>query len=358
MSSKEKPGADVRGFGEAASPFLRKPSGFDADSEDRIIEVDYTAELRGNQHRVAEPKRAHNLNAFTADHAADKTGPMIIPFGLPGSGKSTFLATLFKLLTEARSLRSEVIIPERDSISNYAGQAMLNEWNDLLTTGRFLDSTPTGAQNIRDVEMQVTPLVGQRRPLRFSIVEVSGEDLLKVVVQGDRQPSLPESVEALFSNRSVRPMLILMVHPERSGNDKMFDNLLLYLRQKMDPGRLNEMPILVLIPNPRRAMAELHLRRPDLQMHKVLSPELCPEYLREFAPRTFAIFSNWPKNRRGIMPYHVGTIGRSEREGGLERIMVYDDEHAKQVFKWIYTQFTGRKLGQSWYSSFMKLLDD
>ncbi len=357
MSSNEKPGADVRGFSEAPSRFLRKPSAFDADNEDRITEIDHSAELRGRQPRDAEPKRSHNLTAFTAEHAAEKTGPVIIPFGLPGSGKTTFLATLFKLLTEARSLKSEVIIPERESVSNYAGQAMLNEWSDLLTVGRLFDATPAGEHHIRDVEMQVTPLVGQRRPLRFSIVEVSGEDLRKVVVQADSEPSLPQSVEALFTNRSVRPLLILMVHPERSGNDKMFDNLMLFLRQHVDPGRLKEMPMLVLIPNPRRAMAELHMRRPDLQMHKVLTPELCPEYLREFAPRTYAIFSNWTKSRRGIMPYHVGTIGRSERDG-RERIMVYEDEHAKQVFKWIYTQFTGRKLGQSWYSSFLKLLDD
>ena len=56
------------------------------------------------------------------------------------------------------------------------------------------------------------------------------------------------------------------------------------------------------------------------------------------------------------MPYYVGTLGRSERDG-YERIMTYDDRHARQVFKWIYYQFTGKRLGQSWYTPLVKLLD-
>lgn len=356
MTSSSGSGANQPDYGKAQSVDRSKQDSPFAPDGDRIVPVDYNAEARTGRVHENEPLRPQSLDSFTPEHAGDKTGPVIVPFGLPGSGKSTFLATLFKLLSEARALQSEVIVPDRDNVANYAGQAMLNEWNDLLTTGRFVRPTNTGDQHIRDVEMQVTPLRGTRRPLRFSIVEVAGEDLRQVIVEEDRQPSLPAAVEALFDNRAARPMLILMVHPERSANDKMFDNLMVYLRQLMEPGRMADMPMLILIPNPRRALADLHERRPDLRMQNELSPELCPEYLKEFAPRTSAIFSRWPKKRRGIMPYYVGTIGRSEREG-VERIMTYDDRHARQVFKWIYFQFTGRKLGHSWYTPLLKLLD-
>ena len=361
MNYKSKPDATAQGMHEAPAPFISPvPQQNLNDTAESYVPIDYDHDFGNVSQDEDRARRTYNINTFTPEHAEDKNGPVIIPFGMQGSGKTTFLATLFKLMSEAPALRSEVIVPERDSVANFSGQAMLNEWNDLLSNGSFVNPTNTGEENIRDIEIQVTPLRGQRTPLRFSIVEVSGEDLYKVVVTEDHQPSLPKAVELLFTQRKIRPMLILMVHPERRENDKMFENLLLYLRQIMDTGRMDDMPLLVLIPNPARAMAELRSQRPDLQVHKELTPELCPEYLREFAPRTSAIFSRWPKKRRGIMPYYVGTIAKSANNTQETRLKIttYDDTHAKQVFKWIYKQFTGKELGQSWYSSFMKLFND
>lgn len=359
MTSGKKPDTNrkIYGFEDGAARFEPKveEAYTSASDDEEFEEVKYGDDLFTTEHDAATDRADRDL-AFSVEYARTKTGPVIIPFGLQGSGKSTFLATLFKALAEAGGLKSEVQIPEHNDIARYSGQVMLNEWNELLTKGRFVEATNVGDENIREVEICVTPLRGQRTPLTLSVLEVSGEDLRQVVVEEERSPRLPEAMRVLFAESRAQPMLVLLVHPEKSGNDTMFDNLFLYLRHINTEHPVETMPLLVLIPNPMLALAELQRRKPEFRMNAELTPELCPEYLKIFAPRTYAIFSRWPKKKRGIMPYHVGRIERSTKTG-FERIGSYDDEHAKAAFRWIYKQYTGKELGQSWWTKMMRFLD-
>ena len=283
--------------------------------------------------------------AFSAEDARSRRGNFIVPFGLPGSGKTTFLASLFKYIDESPNLSNQVVIPERRAVPNYAGQAMLNQWQKIFNSGRFLGATQVGADAVRELSYEVTPLKGQKRRLAFSVVEVSGEDLVNVVAREGSNPKLPSSIEALFRNANVRTIIVLVVHPNQLENDLLFNNLFTWLNRNVK-NRLPNFSLAILISNPDLALKHLHKRRPDTAGHDNLSSNISKVYLQEFAPKTFSLFNSWEKKKRAIVPLNVGDIKLFEEgEETYERIVRFDKTNSAQVFAWIYAQFTGRKLG-------------
>ena len=293
--------------------------------------------------------------AFTPEDAKIRRGNFIIPFGLPGSGKTTFLASLFKFLNESNSLQSEIQIPQRGNVPNYAGQAMLNEWERVWRTGRFLGATQVGDAGIRELSYLVKPQKGEKTHLNFNVIEVSGEELVKVIAEPNRDPRLPPAIETVFNNKHIKPMILMIVHPNQNRNDELFQNLIVYLRKNI-PERVSTIPICVIIANPKLALAHLQKKRPDMSVHSELTGSICSEYLKVFAPKAHAIFKSWNPKKRAISSLYVGEIETFEDADNmtLERITVYSDTHAKRIFSWIYTQFTGKKLGPKWWQRWFR----
>lgn len=350
-----------RTSGPARPGFAEAPAKFD---QPRVIEmpaaprpVNLDADYGDNPHRDEIPTR--NLAAaFTKEDAMARSGNFVIPFGLPGSGKTTFLAALFQMLSESPALRSQIIVPERNKVANYAGQAMLTQWTSMFRKGRFMGATQRGDFNIRDIEYKIEPLRGQSTSLTFSVVEVSGEDLARVIATDAAQPKLPAAVEAVFTNTRIKPLIVLVLHPNRSDNDLLFDNLFVQLRRLMGP-RMNNVSLLAIIANPRLALHRLKEARPELAGHQEMTPELADLYLRQFARKTYAVFNTWPKKKRGILPFYVGSIEIvPDGEDEYERIAEIDDTHVKMIFRFIYRQFTGKRLGQMWYQRLLRSLND
>jgi len=283
--------------------------------------------------------------AFTEDDADSRRGHFIVPFGLPGSGKTTFLASLFKFIDESENLTSQIVVPRRGEGRNYAGQAMLNQWQKVFNQGRFLGATPVGGDAIRELTYEVTPLKGQRARLNFSVVEVSGEDLGRVVAREGSVPRLPDAIAALFRNVRIRVMIVLVVHPNQLENDLLFNNLFIWLNTHARD-RMKTFSLAVLIANPDLALRRLHKRRPDLQGYDTLAGKVLKTYLKEFAPKTHSLYSSWPKRRRAILAFRVGKIETRQEDGKThERIVQFKKTNAAQFFAWMYQQFTGRKLG-------------
>ena len=295
--------------------------------------------------------------AFKETDARGRKGNFVVPFGLPGSGKTTFLASLFKYIDESENLTSRIVVPARGKVRHYAGQAMLNQWQKVFNTGRFPGATPVGGDAIRGLAYEVTPSKGQRTRLGFSVVEVSGEDLVRVVAREGSDPRLPDAVAALFRNANVRTMIVLVVHPNQLDNDPLFNNLFIWLNENVSR-RLKTFSLAVLIANPDLALQRLHKRRPDTQGHEKLSGNILKLYLKEFAPKTHSMYNSWPKRRRAILPFRVGEI-ETRREGGetRERITRFNKRNSVQFFAWMYHQFTGRKLGPGFIRRLIRWLN-
>jgi hypothetical protein len=300
--------------------------------------------------------RGNVASAFTEADAKTRTGNYIIPFGLPGSGKTTMLASLFKYIDESPLLNSEIVIPERKKVPNYAGQAMLNDWQRIFNSGRFLGATEVGDLGIRELTYKVQPNKGQRTTLDFSVIEVSGEDLVKVIADTGRDPKLPGAIATLFTNPRVRPVIVLVVHPNQLENDLLFNNLHAWLRRNVK-ARMSSFSLAVVIANPDLALSRLHNRRPDTAGQDTLGGKMSMVYLQEFAPKTYAIFNGWEKSKRAISPFYVGDIKSTETQDEvLERIVRFEDRNASQIFAWAYHQFTGRKLGRTRIQQWVKKL--
>ena len=340
---------DPSGFSEAQSKYIPHPSMGASRMDGSLYDDDPHAELVGGIHLDA---------AFTAEDARQRKGNYIIPFGLTSSGKTTFLASLFKYIDESPLLDSQIVIPERQKVPNYAGQAMLNDWQKVFNTGRFLDATEVGDMGIRELTYDVQPNKGQRTKLQFNVIEVSGEDLEKVIAKDDHDPSLPTAIEAVFKNKNIRPLIVLVVHPNQIHNDLLFSNLLTWLSRNVQH-RVKTFSLAVIVANPALALSHLHKRRAETRGQKRLDSKLAILYLQVFAPKTFAIFNGWTKSKRAIIPFYVGQIERIE-QGQLagERIVQFDNRNASQMFGWIYYQFTGRKLGRSLLQRLFRKLND
>jgi len=297
--------------------------------------------------------------AFSKEDAGSRKGNFVVPFGLPGSGKTTFLACLFKFIDEAQNLSHRLVVPEpgQGKVKNYAGQAMLNRWQEVFNKGRFLGATPVGADAIRELTYEVTPLKGQRTMLGFSVVEVSGEDLVRVVAREGRPPRLPDAIAALFQNDGIRAMIVLVVHPDQIDNDLLFNNLFIWLNENARD-RLKDFSLAILIANPDLALKRLHKRLPDTRVSDRLSGDLLKVYLKEFAPKTHSIYSSWRKESRAILPFRVGEI-QTSRQGDetYEQIKLFDKTNSRQFFRWMYRQFTRRELGDGFIQRLFRWLN-
>lgn len=356
MSERDRKPPSLEGFEEEQAEFLRPQlRAARMDAEDSIplhhddLDDDPFDGLVGNA----------SLNAaFTADDAKLRKGNYIIPFGLPGSGKTTFLASLFKYIDESPLLDSQIVVPERRKVPNYAGQAMLNEWQRIFNAGRFLGATQVGDIGIRELTYDVRPNKGQRTKLTFNVIEVSGEDLVKVIANMEHDPRLPAALEAVFMNKSIRPLIALIVHPNQIENDLLFANLTSWLSRNVKH-RIGAFPLAVIIANPSLALARLHKRRPETKGQDRLGGKLSLLYLQEFAPQTFAIYNGWSKSKRAISPLYVGEIEKNyDNDELVERISQFDNRNSSQVFGWIYYQFTGRKLGRSLMQRLFKMINE
>lgn len=295
--------------------------------------------------------------AFTADDARQRKGNYVIPFGLRGSGKTTLFASLFKFIDESPLLSSKLVVPERHNVPNYAGQAMLNNWQKIFNSGRFLGATEIGDDAIRELSYEVTPLKGQRTRLFFNVVEVSGEDLEKVVAKEGSDPRLPKSIEALLKNKNVRPLILLVVHPEQPNNDLLFHNLFVWLDRNVG-SKKGLLSLGIVIANPDRALHHLHRRVPSTTGQEKLEGRLLLTYLKEFAPKTFAAYNTWEKKKRWILPLYVGKIEEfGSGEDAYEKIIRFDKRNASQLFAWLYLQFTGKRLGATFIQRIFRKLN-
>lgn len=347
MSERDRDPPRGDGFEEEQAEFLRG----------RPIDVSHSNFDDGGTSFDGLVGGAHLDAAFTAEDARQRKGNYIIPFGLRGSGKTTFLASLFKYIDESPLLDSQIVIPERRKVPNYAGQAMLNEWQKIFNNaGRFLGATPEGDEYIRELTYEVQPNKGQRTKLLFNVIEVSGEDLQQVIAKEGEDPRLPAAIEAVFLNKNIRPVIVLVVHPNRTDNDLLFGNMMSWLNRNVK-NRLKTFSLAVIVANPDLALRHLHDKRPDMIGQKRLDGKLAIMYLQAFAPRTFAIFNSWLKSKRAITPFYIGKL---EKLDGFdkERITKFNNRNASQVFGWMYRQTTGRKLGLSFVQRLFRTFNE
>lgn len=249
---------------------------------------------------------------------------------------------------------TEVSVPTNATGQDWDGIRVINLWRKQWIEGRFPEATPTGEEDIREINCRVEPLEGERTPLNFGFLEVSGE-LQRSVMPGEtRNPNLIRTLRGYLENENLKMVLMLLMSPEVEENDVLFSNFITFLDVNF-PGARERMSLGVIISKPEDSLERLKLfggATTDVSFGAELRGARVEDYVETFAPSTYRIWDQWPsENRKMLASLHLGEI---INEGTERRLTAPEFEDISRIFAWLYTQFTGRKLGPRFFERLLR----
>jgi len=299
----------------------------------------------------APPEGTARKRRLRDDDLEQRSGHYILSYGLPGAGKTAFQSFLSYYLNHAGPFSTTLRFDPETSAQGWEPQALVNQWTRDWSAGRFPERTSAAEDDIRELCFRVVPRSGARAPLEFGFLEVGGELMRRVIVDTNLEPSLSQTLRSYLANPAIDLMLLLIVDPEQGReNDLLFDNLLTHLAVIV-PDLRSRARLGVLISKPQLALRQLRETNQGLAHYPVLRGELCEDYLREFTPRTFQLFEDWPNpGRTAVMALHLGESATLDppdghAAAGAIRITRPDYADIERITGWIYRQFTGETLG-------------
>jgi len=292
---------------------------------------------------ATRPRNANLGNLPSREELEARSGNYILSFGFAGAGKSSFQSHLARWILEGRDFIPHVAKTD----ANDASTRLINIWREDWRSNRFPDSTIPGERNVTELRLKATPNSGQKTPVVFSFLEISGEDLESVIPK-DGAATMLGSLRAFITNPKISPMMIFFVDPDHDDNDTMFFNLLDYLEANFKRPVIERLSLLVLIPKPKTALANMRqspkcrAEYNGLEHIEELNNELVELYLETFLPSAYSRIKVW----KGEWQHARFCIGDPVpgRETHFENMSFVD---ISKIFSWIYTRFTGKKLGQS-----------
>lgn len=311
-------------------------------------------ESAGSEDQNPAPRRGR----LGDDEIEAKSGDYLLSFGHPGSGKTTFQSFLSYYITHVGPFNARPLLDPEDTALGWEPMATYNDWIKLWRDGRFPPSNPMDDSDIRELTFEVTPREGVKTPLTFSFLEVSGELLREVMAERDRDPALTSTVLRYLANEKIGVILCLIVdpdHDEGRENDLLFQNLFTFLDVNL-PGFRDRASLALLISKPETGLDMLKEAKPGFRHYAELRGDLCEDYIETFLPATYSILESWPNKKRvQIMTLHLGEV--VEAAGGPQ-IRKRDYKDIEKIFGWIYTEFTGERLGPKWWQKALQWIKD
>lgn len=321
------------------------------DSEFDPLEVEYSRAPDRSVRRAAVERH----EGLHPDEVANKSGNYIFSFGAPGSGKTTFQWFLMRYLMEYGDFVTRIDVPEKANTPDWEGRRILNEWKTQWVEGRFPESTGSQESDIREVTLEVRPMQGEKTPCKLSFLEISGELLRMVDPTMVDTPRLADTIHAYLSNEKIRFLTVLMLHPDDERNDNLFASFMSYL-DRIHPGIKSRMSIAIIVSKPEESLRKLQTfgDREGRTDYFEFDDAALHAYVDAFASEAYQTFRSWPEQRRSLMCSLY--IGKIDREAGEAILRKPDYENIAGIFGWIYTQFTGKRLGLTfWQRAFGRL---
>jgi len=188
----------------------------------------------------------------------------------------------------------------------------------------------------------VTPLEGVKTALELGMLEVSGEMMQSVIPNDVTDPSISRVVQSYLSNPNVNLAIIMLINPEVDDTDSLFLNLLTYLDANLPRDIRQGSGLLLLVSKPEIALAKLKKVDPGHKMKAELTDNSIEDFVEKFCPSTYRFWDQWPDKKKMIGRVYLGEI---EHLDGGARLKRPDFRSIQNIFGWLYTHFTGRKLG-------------
>ena len=249
-------------------------------------------------------------------------------FGIGESGKSAILSSLMYYLHAKRpgdgiqNLNQNHIAPER------RGNILLDQMLTKIPKGQFPARTATLASERRIIPRQIKakfiPGNNQKPNFKFCLLDVSGEDLERVIQKNDdKNTKLPEGIDA-FLSLDPENLIFISVYPSQSNN---FDHQQLSAAQRsfmdlLDQRGLSDVPMLTLV------------SKWDLEERNFSSSE---EFIQQRAPIIWNQIMQ-PGRNSSISTFSVGDVDKWSQS------FIYDPSDADKLFKWMYEEQLGEPL--------------
>ena len=241
-------------------------------------------------------------------------------FGIGESGKSAILSSLMYYLHAQRPGDGIQNLNRNEIPHERRGNILLDEMLTKIPNGKFPARTATLASERsiipRHIKANFIPGNGSKPNFKFCLLDVSGEELERVLQSNPQQfTELPEGIDA-FLSLDPRNLIFISVYPSESNN---FDDARLSAAQRsfmdlLDQRGLSDVPMLTLV-------SKWDLVKQDFSSSK--------EFLQQRAPIVWNQI-NQPGRITSLSTFSVGEVDRRRQS------FVYDPEDAEHLFKWMY----------------------
>jgi energy-coupling factor transporter ATP-binding protein EcfA2 len=297
----------------------------------------------------------NSAELLSNDEIEEKSGSYLLSVGYAGSGKTTFQSFLTYYLSHESPHSVEHASDPTESAQGWAPMRIYNDWVSRWHDGSFPLSTATGEDGIREISLRIETPIGKKTPLDLTFLEVSGENLQQVIAGDDNDPIMLRTLHRFFENKKIKWAICLVLDPgQEDANDRLFENFIRFLDVNYENIR-QEMRIAVLVSKPNEALRLLKQRNPKYQHIQEMRGDVLEAYVANVAPRTLKIMDAWPdQNATSIMSLKIGDI--TESPDGTQKVSRKDCRDIKQIFEWLYHQFTGTKLKPTWWQQLIQWL--
>lgn len=306
------------------------------DTGDKEVYLDTALSIKPDH----APVRAPLLD----DDIEMRRGNYIITFGFPGSGKTTFQSSLLRYLFHVGPFATEPMHEVGSgSAPNFESSRVITQWMEQWRAGTFPKSNAIGEHEIREIAIRVQPVEGVKTELELGMLEVSGEMMQSVIPTDFSEPKISRVVQSYLANPHVNLAIILLVNPEVDDNDSLFLNLLTYLDANLPHDVRERSGLMLLVSKPDAALKKLKEVDRNYAMLSDLKGDAIEDYIEKFCPATYRFWDQWPSPKKKM----IGRVylGEIEQDGDKAKLIRPDFRSVENIFSWIYTHFTGRRLG-------------
>jgi hypothetical protein len=259
------------------------------------------------------PFREHLSEAEQINYLKGKRTHFIFLFGKQGVGKTAITASLIHYLA------SESEYGNIEMGGDDTGRRLGARIRYLISTGRFPDRTNVGS--LTEIDCRFDPAKSGLEELKFTLLEMSGEDL-KLVDVNEYDGKLPDNIDVFFKAEGLSMTFILVTSPDEArGDDQLMVNFLDYLINKSPVYRHSRVLLLM------SKWDEVKKKHPNTDLEK---------FIKENMRQTFR------KINRPTNAYRHFSLGEVTEADGQPYISKYDETSPKMVFEWLYRTLTGR----------------
>jgi hypothetical protein len=255
----------------------------------------------------------------------DWDGQVLFLFGKQQIGKSSILGSLFHFMGSGYSggqITPMNIIPEGYAFYNKSVQSISNQ----KLPGRTISNKPISAC------VEFSPLKKEFPPLRLAILEMSGEDLVKVQTPTGMMGDFREDIKLFLNEDSFNIGFVMVTsHDAAHADDILMADFINYLLNYNNKFPMNRVLLLISKWDTYNGTKQLE------------------EFVKQNMPLTYgALISR--KGSLGV--FSVGNIVNVNNQPHIAKI---NSDSPKKLLRWIYKHFKGQDIYQ--LSFWQKLLN-